>query len=159
MKNSILFVTLFAVGVFLSGCTDPVERVQPVVISEAVPYDTDDPAIWIHPTDPTQSLVLGTDKGGDTDQGGLYVFRLDGTIDRELSFIPLNRPNNVDIAYNMVMGTDTLDIAVVTVRRENTIRVFSLPDMMPIDNGGIPVFEGETDRDPMGISLFLAPLI
>ena len=32
MKNSILFVTLFAVGVFLSGCTDPVERVQPVLV-------------------------------------------------------------------------------------------------------------------------------
>jgi 3-phytase len=154
MKISVLFVSLFTLGVFISGCSDPVVRVQPVLTSEAVPYDTDDPAIWIHPTDPTQSLVLGTDKGGDTDQGGLYVFSLDGTIDRERSFIPLNRPNNVDIAYNMVMGNDTLDIAVVTVRRENSIRVFSLPDMMPIDNGGIPVFEGEMDRDPMGISLF-----
>jgi 3-phytase len=60
----------------------------------------------------------------------------------------------VDIAYNFVLGTDTLDIAVVTVRRENTIRIFSLPDMTPIDNGGISVFEGESDRDPMGISLF-----
>ena len=154
MKISVLFVFLFTLGVFISGCYDPVERVKPVLISDAVPYDTDDPAIWIHPTDPTQSLVLGTDKGGDTDQGGLYVFSLDGTIDHERSFIPLNRPNNVDIAYNMVMGSDTLDIAVVTIRRENAIRVFSLPDMMPIDNGGISVFVGETDRDPMGISLF-----
>jgi len=29
-----------------------------------------------------------------------------------------------------------------------------LPDMMPIDGGGIPMFEGEEDRDPMGVSLY-----
>jgi len=154
MNTSTLLGTLLLTTVLTIACSDSVERVQPVLISEAVPHDTDDPAIWIHPTDPSLSLILGTDKGGDTDQGGLYVFRLDGTIDRERSFIPLNRPNNVDIAYNFVLGTDTLDIAVVTVRRENTIRIFSLPDMTPIDNGGISVFEGESDRDPMGISLF-----
>ncbi|XHR95108.1 phytase [Mucilaginibacter sp. UC70_90] len=25
-------------------------------------YDTDDPAIWINPADPAQSLIIGTDK-------------------------------------------------------------------------------------------------
>lgn len=132
-------------------------RVQPVFITEPVPYDTDDPAIWIHPDDPSQSLVLGTDKGGDTDQGGLYVYTLDGRIDHERSVVGLNRPNNVDVAYGFTLGSDTIDIAVVTVRRENTIRIFSLPDMAPVDNGGIPVFEGEEMRDPMGISLYTEP--
>lgn len=139
------------------SCSD-VPRVQPTIITESVLHDTDDPAIWIHPTDPSQSLVIGTDKGGDTDQGGLYVFRLDGTIDRERSVVGLNRPNNVDIAYGLVLGADTVDIAVVTVRRENSIRIFTLPDMRPIDNGGIPVFEGETERDPMGIALYTDPM-
>lgn len=136
-----------------AACQD-VPRVQPAVVTEPVLHDTDDPAIWIHPTDPTQSLVIGTDKGGDTDQGGLYVFRLDGSIDRERSIVGLNRPNNVDIAYGLVLGADTVDVAVVTVRRENSIRVFTLPDMRPIDKGGIPVFEGETERDPMGVALY-----
>ncbi len=154
MKIPSLFSAIAIASTLLFGCADPTERVQPVFVSETVPYDTDDPAIWIHPTDPSQSIVIGTDKGGDSDQGGLYVFRLDGTIDHDRSFVPLNRPNNVDIAYGLVLGADTLDIAVVTVRRENTIRIFSLPDMTPIDNGGIPVFEGETDRDPMGVTLF-----
>lgn len=151
------FVLFFlCTSVFLIAC-DQTPRVQPAVITEPVLHDTDDPAIWIHPTDPSQSLVIGTDKGGDTDQGGLYVFRLDGTIDRERSIVGLNRPNNVDVAYGLVLGTDTVDIAVVTVRRENSIRIFTLPDMRPIDNGGIPVFEGETDRDPMGIALYTMP--
>lgn len=143
-------------AVVMMSCSD-VPRVQPTIVTETVLHDTDDPAIWIHPTDPSQSLVIGTDKGGDTDQGGLYVFRLDGTIDRERSIVGLDRPNNVDIAYGLVLGADTVDVAVVTVRRENSIRVFTLPDMRPIDNGGIPVFEGETERDPMGISLYTDP--
>jgi 3-phytase len=149
MKHS---VPSLLVCLFLAACQD-VPRVQPAIITETVLHDTDDPAIWIHPNDPSQSLVIGTDKGGDTDQGGLYVFRLDGTIDRERSIVGLNRPNNVDVAYGLVLGTDTVDVAVVTVRRENSIRVFTLPDMRPIDNGGIPVFEGETERDPMGVAL------
>ncbi len=129
-------------------------RTQPHVVTEQVLHDTDDPAIWINPADPSQSLILGTDKGGDTVEGGLYVFRLDGTIDRERSVFPLNRPNNVDIAYGLQLGGSSVDVAVVTVRRENKIRVFSLPDMTAIDNGGIPVFEGDSLRDPMGVSLY-----
>ena len=37
------------------------------------------------------------------------------------------------------------------------IRIFSLPDLEPIDNGGIPVFEGEEQRDPMGLALYTRP--
>lgn len=36
--------------------------VSPTTITEQTPNDTDDPAIWIHPTDPSKSMVLGTDK-------------------------------------------------------------------------------------------------
>jgi 3-phytase len=37
------------------------------------------------------------------------------------------------------------------------IRVFRIPDMIPIDNGGIEVFVGDSLRDPMGIGLFKDP--
>lgn len=131
--------------------------VKPVIITEEVLHDTDDPAIWIHPTDPSKSLILGTDKGGSTDQGGLYVFNLDGTIDRERSIVGLDRPNNVDIAYRFKSNSGPFDIAVVTVRRENSIRIFRLPDMVPVDNGGIKVFEGEELNSPMGIALYTDP--
>jgi 3-phytase len=129
-------------------------RVQPHVITEPVLHDTDDPAIWINEVDPSQSLILGTDKGGDTEEGGLYVFRLDGSIDRERSVFPLNRPNNVDVAYKLAFQGSLIDVAVVTVRRENKIRIFRLPDMQATDNGGIPVFVDEQERDPMGVSLY-----
>jgi 3-phytase len=128
------------------------EKITPRVITSPVEFDTDDPAIWIHPDDPSQSLIVGTDK---EDGGGLYLFNLKGEIIR--SFTPMGRPNNVDIAYGFVLQGDTLDIAVATERSANAIRVFTLPDLTPIDNGGIPVFEGEELRAPMGISLYTDP--
>jgi 3-phytase len=37
------------------------------------------------------------------------------------------------------------------------VLIFSMPNLEPIDNGGIDVFVGETERDPMGIALFTRP--
>lgn len=99
-------------------------------------HDTNDPAIWIHPTNPQESLVIGTDK--DTD-GGLYVFNLQGKIIKKSE--PSRDHNNVDIAYGLQIDGVVTDIT-ATERETNKIRIFSLPDLKPLDNGGIPVFEG-----------------
>ena len=57
----------------------------------------------------------------------------------------------------MLNGMAT-DIAVCTERNTNSIRVFKIPEMVPIDNGGIPVFENDSMRLPMGIGLYTDPL-
>ena len=126
--------------------------VKPTIITQALPHDTDDPSIWIHPTDASKSIIVGTDK--DTD-GGLYAFDLNGKILKKS--ITLKRPNNVDIAYGLLIDGKKVDIAVTTERESNKIRILSLPDLTPIDNGGIEVFEGESLRDPMGIALYTRP--
>jgi 3-phytase len=72
----------------------------------------------------------------------------------------LKRPNNVDIEYGLNLGGKKVDIAVTTERMNHQLRIYSLPDMKPIDNGGIPMFEGETGtefRDLMGIALYKNP--
>lgn len=130
---------------------------SPVYITDTVLHDTDDPAIWINPVDASKSLVIGTDKDKD---GALYVFNLEGKIIDSLVRNDLQRPNNVDIAYGLKLGDTLRDIAIVTERMSHKLRVFSLPDMTPIDNGGIEVFEGETAedfRDLMGISTYHIP--
>ncbi len=66
----------------------------------------------------------------------------------------LLRPNNVDVAYDVDVGGNKVDVAVVTERYAHRLRVFRLPDMMPIDGGGIEVFTGERARDVMGIALY-----
>lgn len=124
------------------------DAVKPVVVTEETAYDTDDPAIWINKNDTAGSLIIGTDK--DTN-GGLYVFDLDGKVKNKVA---LKRPNNVDLAYGLMLNGVATDIAVVTERETNKIRIFRMPDLTPIDNGGIPVFEGESQRGPMGISLY-----
>ena len=102
--------------------------VQPIVITDTVRHDTDDPAIWINPADPAKSLIIGTDKDQD---GGLYVFDLKGKIVREIH--DLKRPNNVDIAYGLMLSGKPTDIAVTTERFTHKLRIFALPDMKPLD--------------------------
>lgn len=128
--------------------------VEPRVVSEAVRHDSDDPAIWINHADPAASLVLGTDKDVD---GALYVFDLQGRIVQDKVVRGLLRPNNVDVAYGVEVGGQRIDVAVVSERYAHRLRVYRLPDMAPVDGGGIPVFEGERARDVMGIALYTRP--
>lgn len=153
----IKFIAIVLLGVTVASCGSKLAAVrkdalQPAVVTQALPHDTDDPAIWINPADATKSIIIGTDK--DTN-GGLYAFDLQGKIIKKS--ISLQRPNNVDIAYGLVINGKKMDVAVTTERETNSIRVFSLPDLEPIDNGGIPVFEGEAMRGPMGIALYTRP--
>lgn len=159
-------ILIISAAAFLQACntkpsestadshSDTANIIQPVVITDTVKHDTDDPAIWINPTDPGQSIILGTDKNED---GALYAFDLNGKILEDKTVRNLKRPNNVDIAYGLILSGKPTDIAVVTEREANKIRIFSLPDMKPIDNGGIEVFAGEAEQAPMGISLFTRP--
>lgn len=128
--------------------------IKPVVITDSVKHDTDDPAIWINPQNPSKSLIIGTDKNQD---GALFVFDLQGKIQSKKVVRGLKRPNNVDIEYGLKIGGKKVDIAVTTERMTHQLRIYSLPDMKPIDNSGIPMFEGETGtefRDLMGIALY-----
>ena len=130
--------------------------VRPVVVTQPVRYDTDDPAIWVNAKDPAQSLIIGTDKDSD---GGLYVFDLQGKEVPNKSVHGLKRPNNVDLAYGMKLGGQPTDFALVTERETSKLRAFRLPDMQPLDHGNLDVFVGaaEGDRMPMGVAIYTRP--
>ncbi len=127
---------------------------KPRVVTEPVRHDTDDPAIWINRADPAASLILGTDKDAD---GALFVFGLDGKVHADKIVRGLARPNNVDVAYGLMVSGKPTDVAVVTERYAQRLRVYRLPDMAPIDGGGLPVFSGELARDCMGVALYTRP--
>ncbi|MBT3631950.1 MAG: phytase [Candidatus Marinimicrobia bacterium] len=154
--KSILVVvggTLLYTGCEKQNQTDAVHTgpVKPAVVTERVKHDTDDPAIWINKVDPSKSLIIGTDKDDD---GAIYVYDLDGKVIEEKTVRNIIRPNNVDVEYGIMLNGVATDIAVATERMTHKIRVFSLPDMKSIDNGGIEVFAGEELNAPMGISLY-----
>jgi 3-phytase len=131
--------------------------IKPLYISDPVTYDTDDPAIWINSSDPSQSLIIGTDKDSI---GALYAFDLKGQVIDSLVRRNIQRPNNVDIGYGLIHGKDTIDFAVTGERLTSKIRFFSLPDMKELNPGGMEVYQGETGedyRDLMGIALYQSP--
>lgn len=135
---------------------NPVAVVQPAVVTDPVPHDTDDPAIWINPANPAQSLIVGTDKDAD---GGLYVFDLHGKMLPGKTVRNLRRPNNVDIAYGLKLNGQPTDFALTTERELFRLRAFRLPDMQPLDLGNLDVFAGEplAERLPMGIACYTRP--
>ncbi|MGB8376355.1 MAG: phytase [Salegentibacter sp.] len=154
----LLCLLLFSCGNSASEEPVPVtpENTQPLVITEATPHDTDDPAIWINQQNPEESIIFGTDKATD---GGVYAFDLDGNILEEKSITDLKYPNNADVEYEVSLNNSTTDILAFTERDRHQIRVFSVPDMKPLDNGGLPVFSASegTKRQPMGIALYKSP--
>lgn len=161
-KHAIRMCACFMVGVVLfSSCKtgSDLPPIYPDVITEKTLQDTDDPAIWIHPTDTKKSIVFGTDKETN---GAIYAFDLDGKIIEDKTIRNIQRPNNVDLEYGFPVNDSTqVDILVFTEREKKQIRIFSVPEMKPLDNGGIPVFADETNPEaqfPMGIALYKSPI-
>ncbi|WP_161564529.1 phytase [Okeania hirsuta] len=85
--------------------------------------DSDDPAIYVHPNNPNQSLVISTLK-----DAGLEVYDLNGEVLQEISpDTPGDiRYNNVDIVYNFQIGDKTVDLAVATDRENDTLAIWSI---------------------------------
>jgi len=126
--------------------------------TDQVPYEPDDPAIWRHPTDPSQSIIVGTNKV-EKPGGGLVVFDLRGKI---LQLIGnLDRPNNVDIEQNVKLGAETIDIAVATEREARAVRIYSIDGRTRSlrELAKAPVFEGEQGDFalPMGVGIYKRP--
>ena len=156
MKN--LSYLLVLTIVMISCRQSRLPKITPDVITEFTLNDTDDPAIWVNPKNPAESIVFGTDKKTN---GAIYAFDLNGKIIQDKTIRDIQRPNNVDIEYGFQLNDSTVtDILVFTEREKQLIRMFSVPDMMPLDGGGFKVFEDEEleeNRLPMGVSLYKSP--
>ena len=90
--------------------------------------NADDPAIWVHPGRPAKSVVLGTLKNG-----GLTVFDLTGRELQHIATPPAPGPdleagrfNNVDLVTGSSVGGRRRDLAVVTDRGLDKLRVYSV---------------------------------
>jgi len=117
--------------------------------------DPDDPAIWVHPVDPSRSVIIGTMKVA-APAGAIVVFGMDGQIRQVISGI--DRPNNVDVEYGFRLGDRVIDIAVATERLKRQLRVFRIDpaDGRLVDLGGVPILDGQQDDAgaPMGLGLY-----
>lgn len=148
----------FLVVLLYFACKESLPPIAPDVITEKSINDTDDPAIWINPNNPAESIVFGTDKKTN---GAIYAYDLNGKIIEEKTIRNIKRPNNIDLEYGFALNDSTkTDIIVFTEREKQQIRMFSVPDMTPLDGGGFPVFKEATGLEhnlPMGVALYKSP--
>lgn len=155
MKTTIIL----SMSILFFSCNEILPIVPATVITEKTPHDTDDPAIWVNKFNPSESIVFGTDK--NEVNGGVYAFDLEGKIIKDKSLTNISYPNNVDIEYDFKLTDSTkTDIMAFSEREKHQIRLYSIPDMRPLDNGGFKVFEDETNvemKRPMGVSLYKNP--
>ncbi|RKZ40456.1 MAG: 3-phytase [Gammaproteobacteria bacterium] len=78
----------------------------------------DDPAIWIHPIDPSQSLIIGTQK-----KGGLAVYDLAG---QEIQYLPHGHFNNVDLRYYFPLQDKKFAIVAASNRTNDSIAIYKV---------------------------------
>ncbi|MFF9164282.1 phytase [Streptomyces longwoodensis] len=114
--------------------------------------NADDPAIWRNAADPDRSLVIATAK-----QGGLRVYDLDA---RQVQSVPApagpgaddkpGRFNNVDLVQGLRLGGVRADVAVVSDRGNDRLRIYRIdrnksggPLTDVTDPGVRPVFSAD----------------
>ena len=78
----------------------------------------DDPAFWHHATNPANSRILATDK-----RSGLEVYNLQG---ERVQHLPVGRLNNVDVRYGLRWQGKPHDIAVASLRNNNSLQLFAI---------------------------------
>jgi 3-phytase len=116
-----LATTLKLEGAGASTDPDAPKVVQPLAETDVIPTwgdSADDPAIWVSPVNPGQSLVIGTGK-----KSGLYVFDLDG---RTLQVLEDGRMNNVDLRDGFLLGGESVTIVAASNRSNDSISLYRL---------------------------------
>lgn len=118
--HSAVVVRSIATLALLSACAakpaDEGRRIHPVPVGATQPIpvnEVDDAAFWIHPTDPTKSLLLAANE-----RRGLEVHDCDGILLKNVDDGLL--PNNVDVAYGVATLTGTTDVALATCFSKTT---------------------------------------
>nr|WP_230396219.1 phytase [Streptomyces blattellae] len=114
--------------------------------------DADDPAIWRNPADPGRSLVVATAK-----EGGLRVYGLDARLVQSVAApkppseddAP-GRYNNVDLVTGLRTSAGRADVAVVSDRGNDRLRIYRIDASRPdapltdiTDPAAAPVFSAD----------------
>ena len=117
---------LILVGIVLGTKTskppasaDTVLEISASVETQPVPHArdaADDPAIWVHPTEPAKSTIIATDK-----QGGLAVYDLAGKL---VQYLPDGEMNNVDLRNDFPLGGQQVALVTAGNRSDNSIAIY-----------------------------------
>ena len=131
MKTNFITILFFSIFIFVAlkcekkhNTLEPDGAVSAIFETEPVGSsgDTaDDPCVWVHPTDPSLSIIIGTDK--DENSPGLRVYDMSG---KQIYFTTNEKANNVDIRYGMVLAGKKTDIITAGLRVSNALGVYKV---------------------------------
>jgi 3-phytase len=156
LRGLCLGLVLMQIG---AAATRPVSRPEARGETDPVPHKgdaADDPAVWVHPSRPERSLILGTDK-----LGGLIVYGMDGKQKQVVS--PKCMPDNVDLIHGVALDGRATDLALASVREpgkwgvklwaidEQTLKLSDATDRVRGAKGVIRVFQGDV---PYGLCTY-----
>lgn len=97
--------------------------VYPTIETQAVAAQSmedaaDDPALWVNPSDPAQSIIYGSNK-----KGGLAAYKLNG---EEAAYYPIGKVNNVDVLVDVALGERSVSWVGCSNRSYQGIDIFQI---------------------------------
>lgn len=105
----------------------------------------DDPVIWVHPTDPKLSAIIGTDK-----KGGLAVYDLSG---KRLQFLPDGKMNNVDLR-GFRLGGKTVTLIAASDRTHKSIALYTIDPQTRLLTNVAEGLQPTNLSDPYGLCMY-----
>jgi len=123
--------------------------VQATMETQPVDHDgdaADDPAIWVHPTDPARSAVIGTDK-----KGGLAVYDLSG---KRLQFLPDGKMNNVDLRGGFRLGGRMVTLIAASDRSHKSIALYTIDPQTRLLRNVADGVQPTNLSDPYGLCMY-----
>jgi len=123
-----------SLAIIFLACTLPAVASVPVMASFSVAAQgetprvggsesADDATIWLHPTDPSLSVVIGTNKDADDPERGLHVYDLAGN---PVDSFTGSKHNNVDVRYGFPLGGRRVDLVASTNRTDDAVDFFTI---------------------------------
>jgi myo-inositol-hexaphosphate 3-phosphohydrolase len=119
--SAMLIVACIRDGAARNVNVTPVQNVVAAVETEPVNTkgdSADDATLWVHASDPSLSLVIGTNK-----KSGLAVYDLSG---KEIQFVQDGQMNNVDHRDGFSLAGKNLSLVTASNRSNNTIGIYKI---------------------------------
>lgn len=106
----------------------------------------DDPAIWIHPENVEESVIIGTDK-----KGGLATYNMQG---KQLNYYSTGDMNNCDLRYNFALNGDTIDILAASNRTKQSFSLFRIKENGELDSVHNRIIISKMTDDVYGLCMY-----
>ncbi|EJL33315.1 3-phytase (myo-inositol-hexaphosphate 3-phosphohydrolase) [Caulobacter sp. AP07] len=106
----------------------------------------DDPAIYVHPTDPAKSAIIATDK-----KGGMLVYDLSGKL---LQHLPDGKMNNVDLRHGFKLAGKSVTLVTASDRTHKAVAIYTIDPETRLLTSVADGVQATGLSDPYGLCMY-----